>query len=331
MKATVRRTLGIVLALLMAFSITASGAEKVKLRFASVYTEDSNYGRAIEKFKQDVDRASSGNITIDTFHGGVLGSEKDMIQSQKEGSIEIAFSAASGIGLYVTPTLIFETWYAYENIDQIKTAFEALTPELDVEYQKKGFKLVGAFYDGKRNIISKKKITSIGDLKGLKMRAPANPLYTGMVQALGAQAVSMPLNDVYTGLQTGAIMAAEGTVDTVQKQKFYEQAKYMIWDLHSWMPMSITFNLEAWNKLPQDSKDVIQKAMNDACAYQINLFKTETDKQLADMKAAGMEVVELTDRDKWIKAVSDVSLQFAQKEGGLGMKIYNNFKAMQKK
>lgn len=336
MKVTIKKTLGIVLALLIVFSISAcansavTSTEKVNLRFASVYTEDSNYGLAIEKFKQDVEKASNGNITIDTFHGGVLGNEKDMIQAQKEGSIEIAFSAASGIGLYVTPTLVFETWYAYKNIDQIQEAFEALAPELDAEYQKKGFKLVGAFYDGKRNIISKKKITKIDDLKGLKMRAPANPLYTGMIQALGAQAISMPFNDVYIALQTGAIQAAEGTIDTLQKQKWYEQAKYVIWDLHSWIPFSITFNLDAWNKLPEDYKDVIQKAMKDACDYQISLFETETDKQLADMKAKGTEVVEITDRNKWIEAVADFSLQFAQKEGELGMKIYNNFKAMQK-
>ena len=309
-----------------------AGAQPIKLRYASVYTADSHYGRAIERFKEIVERESGGALFIDTFHDALLGPESEMIQSQKDGGIEIAFSAASGIGLYVPSTLILESFFAYEKLDEVRNHFESLREELDAAYQAEGFKLIGGFYDGYRNILSKNKpIYNLDDVKRLKMRSPTNPMYSGCIEALGAQAIAMPLGDVYTSLQTGAIEACEGTLDTIYNQKFYEQAKYLIWDSHTWVPMSVTFNLASWNSLSGEHQKIILDAAAKATEYQVELFNAQCDRQLEEMKATGVTVCEVTDREKWVEAVAPVLEKLANQYGELGIKIYESQKALQHK
>jgi tripartite ATP-independent periplasmic transporter solute receptor, DctP family len=336
------------LALMMVLSLAACGSqsttapaassgkpaeetiEPITLRYASVYTQNSSYGQAMEKFKSIVEEKSNGSIKIDCYYDAVLGAESDMIQSQKDGGVEIAFSAASGIGLYVEATQILEAWYAYEDVDGVKTLFESIMDKLDATYQEQGFKLIGAYYDGYRNILSKKPITCLADMKGLKMRSPTNAMFSGCIEALGAQAVAMPLGDVYTSLQTGAIEACEGTLDTLYTNKFYEQASCLIWDSHTWTPMSVTMNLDSWNSLTAEQQAIIMDASAQASNYQVDLFQELADKELDEMKAAGLSVYEITDRADWIKAVEPVVSSLAQQYGDLGVQIYEAQKAAQK-
>lgn len=306
-----------------------SGYEAVTIRYGSIYNETTIYGQALEKMKADIEEASGGQIVVDIYHGGTLGTEQEHAQAQLEGSIEMLFSGTAGIGLFVPSTAIFEVWYAFEEIDQLADAVDTLWDDLDGAMQQEGFKLLGAYYDGPRNILSNKKVTNLDELKNLKLRAPGANIYVNSVSALGAQAVSLPLGDVYTSLQTGAIEAMEGTTDTIFQQKFYEQGKYMIEDAHVFQPLFVTYNLEAWNELSPESQELIQKAVRDSMDYQMELYHQTLNEEVEAIKASGVEYVQLTDRDKWVEAVKDATEAYVAEYGELGQKIYEVVKSYQ--
>lgn len=348
MKKVLKKLVGLLLAAAMAASLAACGAsgssgsagsgaqsgddyETIKIRYGNMYNETTTQGQAVNKAKELIEAGSGGKITVDTFHGGTLGSEKDHIQAQKDGSLELVFTGTAGIGLYVPATAVFESWYAFESIDQMNEAVNKVWDDLDTEFQAQGFKLLGAFYDGPRQILSNKKITSINDLKGLKLRAPGSPLYVNSITALGAQAISMPLGDVYTSLQTGAIDAMEGTVDLITQQKFYEQGKYLIEDSHVIQPLFVTYNLESWNKLTPKAQELIQKSIKESSDYQIGIYQDQLKKNEQTLKDAGIEFMELTDRDKWVSSVDKATQDYANQYGDLGKKIYELVKSYHNK
>ena len=307
-----------------------NGYEKITIRYGNLYNEDTTQGLALNKTKEIIEEKSGGNITVDIFHGGVLGSEKDHIQAQKDGSLEMLFSGTAGIGLYVPATAVFESWYAFQSISQMDQAVNSLWDDLDAAFQEQGFKMLGAFYDGPRQILSNKKINSFGDLKGLKLRAPGSPIYVNSITSLGAQAISMPLGDVYTALQTGAVDAMEGTIDLITQQKFFEQGKYIIEDAHVFQPLFITYNLNEWNKLSPAAQELIQEAVKESAAYQQQIYAENLETQREELKNAGLEFIEVTDRDKWISAVDQVSKDYADQYGELGAQIYEVVKSYQR-
>ncbi len=331
--ALIRRILALALALAFLVCLAAAGADysKARIRIGNPYNKGTTQGQGLELIRKTLQSASGGALKVEIFHGGSLGSEKDHIQAQKEGSLELLFSGTAGIGLYVPATAVFEAWYAFASIGQMNEAVVSLWDDLDQAFQEQGFKMLGAFYDGPRQILSNKKITNIGDLNGFKLRAPGSPIYVNSISALGAQAISMPLGDVYTSLQTGAVGGMEGTIDLISQQKFYEQAKFIILDSHVFQPLFITYNLEQWNQLNQDTRDLILKAVNEAANLQRKLHAENLGKEVDKIKKAGLEFVEITDREKWIAAVAQVSKDYADKYGDLGRRIYETVVAFQKK
>lgn len=333
-------TLGVILTLIITLMVgcTSQGTkgpenndgvaegEKVKIRFGSIYNETTTHGQAIEKFKKDIEEKSKGNITVEIFHGGLLGSEKDHAQAQKEDSLEMLYSGTAGVGLYVPATSVFESWYAFSSIQDIQAAVSNLYEDIDSALQSEGFKLLGAYYDGPREILSNKKVTNLQDLKKLKLRAPGAPIYVNSITALGAQAISMPLGDVYTSLQTGGIDAMEGTIDTIYGQKFYEVCKYVIQDAHVFQPLFITYNNEAWNRLSSSTQELILQVAQDSSDYQVKLHLENMQKDIDAIKDSGVEFIEITDRELWIDAVDEDTRKFAEENGELGLKIYEELK-----
>ena len=310
---------------------SAGDYDNITMRVGNIYNESTTHGQALDLFQQEIAEKSGGAITVDMYHGGSLGSEQDHIQAQKEGSVELIFSGTAGIGLYVPATAVFECFYAFEDISQIQEAVDTLYDDLDAACQAEGFKLLGCFFDGPRQILSNKEITNIEDLKGLKLRAPGSNIYVNSISALGAQAISMPLGDVYTSLQTGAIDAMEGTMDTITQQKFYEQGKYIIMDSHVFQPLFVTYNLDAWNALSADTQNLILECVSDAEKLQLSLHDTALEEEYTACEDAGLKIMELTDRDKWIEAVKETSAAYAQENGELGQKIYSVIQDIQNK
>lgn len=298
-------------------------AEEVTIRIGNFYAQDTTYGVAFDSLKEEIEEKSNGTITVDIFHGGSLGSEQDHIQAVHEGSLEMMHSGTAGIGLYVPETAVFELWYNFQSLDQLQTAFEQLKPELGEMCEAEGFKLLGAYFDGPRNILSNKKVETIDQLQGLGFRVPDSTLYVSMAGALGTNAITMPYGDVYTSLQTGAIDAMEGTPDSVLQENFYEQASYYILDEHVYQPLSIIYNLDAWNNLSTEQQEIIETAVINASDYHLTLVKDANEQALSELEENGIELVEVTDSEKWREAVAEANQTFAEEQGEKGEMIYS--------
>ena len=91
-----------------------------------------------------------------------------------------------------------------------------------------------AFYDsGARSIYAKKPIKTVGDAKGLKIRVQQSDLWVAMIGAMGANPSPMPYGEVYTGLKTGLIDAAENNIPSFDTAKHVEAVKFYSKTEHS--------------------------------------------------------------------------------------------------
>jgi tripartite ATP-independent transporter DctP family solute receptor len=300
---------------------TSSSSPKGKgltIRIGNIYSGITTYGKALDKLKTDIEKNSNGEIKVEVFHDGKLGSEKDEIQAVKDGSLEMMETGTAGIGLYVPETALFELWYKFKDINRLVTAFEALTPELQKMYQPAGFQLLGAYYDGPRNILATKKIETLDQLKGIKLRVPGSKIYVNMANALGSKGITTALGEVYTALQTGAIDAMEGTPDSIVQAKMYEQAKYLIADQHVFQPLSIVYSKGEWDQLSDQYKKIISDAVKESSKYQLSLVEKANGDALKVLQEKGVQIIQVKDMDKWSQAVSQANNDFANQYGDKG-------------
>jgi TRAP-type C4-dicarboxylate transport system substrate-binding protein len=130
----------------------------------------------------------------------------------------------------------------------------------------------------------------------MKIRVQQSDLWVGLVSAMGANATPMAYGEVYTGLKTGLIDAAENNFPSYDTAKHFEAATIYSKTEHSMAPEILLFSKVAWDKLPKAEQDMIRAAAKDSVKVQRAAWDDQEGKSLARVKAAGVQIVEVDKR-----------------------------------
>ena len=99
-------------------------------------------------------------------------------------------------------------------------------------------------------------ITSLDDLKGLKMRVPNVPLFVDVWSALGAQPTPMAFSEVFTSLQNGTIDAQENPLALIRSANFNEVQSHVNLTQHvrSWIYLVLAES--TWARLSEQDRAI---------------------------------------------------------------------------
>lgn len=308
-------------------TVSEDGYNQITIVAGNYYNQSTNQGKAFDAFADYVEEHSNGAVQVEVYHNSDLGNEADMTQAQFEGSVDIMFTATSGIGLYVPEICVYETFFAFAGIDEAKAAIASVREELDATLESKGFKLMGFYCEGPRYIYSQEPIDSIDDMQDLKFRAPASTIYVDCINALGANAICIALGDAYTSLQTGVVTAIEGPLELMISNKYYEQCKYVTESRHAYQQLWITYNLDNWNSLNEKTQQLLRDAIAYSEKYQEELWEQAGKDNRAYLEGIGCTFVELTDQEKWQEVCDEAGAEYAASLGELGEVIWDSILA----
>lgn len=157
---------------------------------------------------------------------------------------------------------------------------------------------VGWMFWGVESLISTKPIRKMEDFKGLKMRVP-HGMTALLMQKLGASVVVLPGGEVYSALDKGVIDASDWATPSMnQRMGFFEVAKYYIYPGFHSMPLGgFTVNINEWNKLPDDIKQILKTACREWCWDSIERIAIDDIRANAEMKGKGVTAIAWSDED----------------------------------
>ncbi len=248
-------------------------------------------GTGVENFVDRVKRASGGSIEIKLYPKNTLVPALAVFDAASSGEIDIfhsgpyywkgknsAFSLFSGMPFGMTAEEI-NAWMHYGG------GYE-LWRKMYAQYNL--YPLLGGNTNIQMGGWFRKDIRSLADLKGLKMRVPG--LGGEVFSKLGVNPILLPAGEIYTALERGVIDATEWVGPALDmKMGFYKVAPYYYSGWHE--PGSIlelTFNLQSWEKLPDEHKVIIEMAseeLNSKMAYE---FHTQNTLALDSLRQAGV-------------------------------------------
>jgi TRAP-type C4-dicarboxylate transport system substrate-binding protein len=160
---------------------------------------------------------------------------------------------------------------------------------------------------------ARKPIKSVADMKGMKVRVQPSDLWVSLIGAMGASAAPMPYAEVYTGLKTGLVDAAENNYPSYEESKHYETAPYFSETMHSMPPEVLVFSKKIWDTLSRDEQAAIRKAAKDSVPYYVKLWDAkEKDSKAAVIKGgARITPAAQIDRASFVTAEKPVWDKFA--------------------
>lgn len=280
------------LALAAAFAL---GAQATEFRSADTHNAD-DYPTvvAVKHMSELLDKASGGKHKIKVFNKAALGSEKETIDQVKIGALDMARVNVAPMNGVCPMTMVPTMPFLFRSVEHMRKSLDGpVGEEILKSCESAGF--VGlAFYDsGARSIYAKKPIKTVADAKGLKIRVQQSDLWVSLVSAMGANATPMPYGEVYTGLKTGLIDAAENNIPSFDTAKHAEAVKVYSKTEHSMAPEILVMSKVVWDKLPKAEQDLVRKTAKDSVAFQRKAWDDQEAKSLANVKAAGAQIVDV--------------------------------------
>ena len=270
------------------------------LSYAENQTKDYPTTLGAQKFADLVEERSNGRIQILVLAEGELGAESDVIAQMQYGGVDFARVSLSQLAEYIPQLNVLQMPYLYEDSAHMWRVLDGTIGDdfLDIVSQNE---LIGlSWYDaGARNFYnSKKPITCLEDMQGMRIRVQESEVMVDMIEALGASAIPIPYADVYSALEQGTVDGAENNWPSYEAMNHYEVAKYYTIDEHNRVPEMQICSKHTWSKLSEEDQQMISECAKESALYERKLWKERESESEAKAIEQGVEVVELSAEEK---------------------------------
>ncbi|MBL8703531.1 MAG: TRAP transporter substrate-binding protein [Rhodospirillales bacterium] len=312
--------LGLAIGLLAPGATPAVAQEKVTLRLGHDQVTGHTYQRTTLQFAKRIAEETNNEVTIRVMPGAQLGTETGMLDGLKSGNINLSVSTTANASSFIKKYGILSVSYLFTdekhfarvlNDPQFLKMFDDMTAEA-----KPGFRRAGLITPGARHYYSNKgPVASIDDLKQIKMRVMASPVESKVWSALGTSPLAIPFGELYTGMQTGLVQAAENSPGSYGLNKHYEVASYFSLTGHQWPISGIFISDITWNKLSDKHKAAFTKVAGEISAFAVK-DAVESDAQvLADMQTKNGVKVNKVDTAPFVAKLSALQDEVAKDLG----------------
>ncbi|BCV23516.1 TRAP transporter substrate-binding protein [Gelria sp. Kuro-4] len=276
------------------------------LRLANVSPVGDVRDLECKKFADLVSQKTGGKVKVEVFSGGTLGDWRETIEGLKAKSVQVVLESVGTLDAYDKYADIEAVPFLIKDSDHYSKVWNGDIGKeiLETVGSNAGFQLMGPAYRGARYVTSKKKVASVNDLKGLKIRVPNIAVYVKTWEQLGASPTPMAFTEIYTALQQGTVDAQENPLSENWNSAFYEVCPYLIGTKHIYGTDVFIMDREYFKSLDPEVQAAIQEAANEAASWRTQeVLKTEKD-YLDKFKSKGITYVEVN-RDEFVQKLGD--------------------------
>lgn len=217
---------------MLGLAVTAAATTSqaaTEMRCAHQFPPTHTMGMAIDKWAQEIEAATNGDIDVQVFPANSLVSAKESIPAVAKGDIECAFAINFAWGRTLPSMLVTTAPFAFGDLEVWKKWPTSEAAEfLNGKLEEKGLKnLVWLFQTNTSVFTSNGKHLKVpSDFEGMKMRGLVPPFNAGL-EKMGASPVSMSGGEVYQALSTGVIDGAMTDIAAAVSRKYYEVQDHM--------------------------------------------------------------------------------------------------------
>ncbi|PWC46920.1 TRAP transporter substrate-binding protein [Azospirillum sp. TSA6c] len=287
---------GIAAALLAPVAASAQDVKTRIIRFGYGLSESSNQGRAVKYFAEELSKRSGGKLKVKGFGDASLGSDIQMQNALIGGAQEMMVGSTATLVGIVKDFGVYDLPFLFNNEKEADAVLDGPFGEkLLKSLNDKG--LVGLVYweNGFRNLTnSKRPITKLEDMGGIKLRVMQNPVYIDMFNRFGANAVPLAFSELFTAMETGTVDGQENPVTTIQSSKFYEVQKYLTISRHVYSPWIMLASKRWYDGLSADEKKILSEAAAASRDFERKDSREASAQSMAYLKEKGMQINELS-------------------------------------
>ena len=290
------RSIVLVATMSIAVLTAAPALSATKLVIAGSEASGSLLDRMSVKFteilkEKDVD----GEFKPQLIRGQSLGSAQQVLEQHQAGLVDVMYNRLDWYTSMVPDFQVLTWGFTFADKAHMKKFFDSEIFE-DLRKQaidKMGVRVLGATADQPRILYSTKPVTSVDDVKGMKIRVPGIKAYLELWGTLEAVPTQIAWAEAFLALNTGVVDAAEADASGAYSQKFHVAAPNVTLTNHLISSANISVNEDRWNSLSEKQQKVLSEAAQEALDWMTEEADKDAGSILAKMKKEGATISEI--------------------------------------
>lgn len=267
---------------------------------ATCSTEDTITYILAKTFADKVEELSDGEMKIQIYSNSTLGTDRELMESCKEGDIPFVVQSPAPQVSYMPELCVFDLPCAYQDINQVREAIDNpdFMSKIEEVYQEAGYQVMAVSDQWFRVMTSKTPFSGVESLKGQKIRTMENVFHIQFWNSIGANATPMSFSEVYTGLQQGTIDAQENAYEIIVSAKLYEQQKHVIQiNVVPDLTMLVLSDEFYQQRTPQE-QEILKEAAVYAQEYSREQADIRKDQRVQVLEENGLEITDISEEQR---------------------------------
>ncbi len=253
-----------------------------------------------EKFAEEVARLSDGQMKIQVYPNSVVGGDRELLESCKDGDIPFVVQNTAPQVTFMPDIAVFDMPMLFDSIAHVRRTVDdaAFLQRISTVYKQAGYELLGFADQGFRVMTTNKRVQTLDDFKGQKIRTMENPYHLQFWKQLGANPTPMTFSEVYIGLQQGTIDAQENPYEVIVSNKLYEQQHYVVETNHLPHLITLIVSEKFMSHLSDSQKQIIREAAAIAKDYARQQSDARIASRIRMIEGSGTTILPLSSQMK---------------------------------
>jgi len=250
----------------------------------------TSYLVMLDKFKEEVEERTGGEVAIEIYKDLQLGTEAEVIEGCIMGNVDIITSDVGPLANYCSDFYLFSVPFLFSNREEAYATLDGEVGEkLKESMAEKGLTSLGFPENGGfRNLTTTKvEVHKPEDMNGLKLRVMENEIHIDLWRAVGANPTPLSWAELYTALQQGAVEGQDNSVEVSYTSGMTEIQNYMIGTNHLYAPLLFAINSDKFHSLTDEQQKTIMEVAKECVDYDRELCLQYEEEYLKKMEEEG--------------------------------------------
>nr|WP_246624879.1 TRAP transporter substrate-binding protein [Oceanobacter mangrovi] len=250
------------------------------------------------RFDENLKRLSDGQFDPRPSRQAKMGGEAFILENLESGRLQ-AGMLSTGTLEKINPA--FNVWYMpfqFENVEAAARASQSHQAKAMLKTLEAN-NLIGLGYafSGMRQLLSPTAISSVEDLKGKKVRAFPNSVFSYWYNQLGAEPKAIPTRDILPALEQNEVDLIDCDLDMLVGLKIYEKAPHLLLTNHMAFPAVFAVSKSWFDALTPENQEIVRKAYSEAEQWGIERQIQAEKTNLRELEQAGVDIVRMQRQD----------------------------------
>jgi TRAP-type C4-dicarboxylate transport system substrate-binding protein len=311
----------------LAVSLLATSVVNAKVfKIASVAPEGTFWMQEIRAAAEEISKKTEGRVKFKFYPGGVMGSDESVLRKIRIGQLQGGAVTASSLTSIAADITIYELPYLFDSLEQVDYVRSKMDAELIDTLESKGFVSFGLAEGGFSYMMSNEPLQSVADVRNKKVWLPNNHIVGEAVfRSAGVAAVTLPISDVLTALQTGLINTIITSPIGAIALQWHTKIAYVVDEPLTYFSALLVVEKKAFNKMSEEDRQIVRDIMGQAFVRIDQQNRKDNIEAKQALKNQGIEFIPLSpaSKEEW-REVGEAAIKELEKQNKYSDKAYND-------